>query len=261
MIYYPISTLLLAGIVEFFIITRPEDISLFQSLLGNGNQWGVQIKYGIQENPNGIAQALLIANEFIGQEDVVLILGDNIFYGNGLIDKLKQGIVNLENGFNSIYTYHVMDPQRFGIAEFDDHGNLICLEEKPKVPRSNLAITGIYFYKNEAIEMVKKLIPSQRGELEITDLNKLFLSMGKLKSVHLGRGFAWLDTGTFDSLLEAASFIYTIENRQGFKISVPEEIAFRLNLIDEGKLNEASRRYGNSPYGDYLRLISYKYEK
>jgi glucose-1-phosphate thymidylyltransferase len=261
MVYYPISTLMLAGLIEICIITRPEDIELFQYLLGDGSQWGIRITYKIQEKPEGIAQAFLIAREFIGKEDVVLILGDNIFYGNGLIDKIKQGVDNQKKGFSSIYTYHVVDPERFGVAEFDAHGNVISLEEKPDNPKSNYAVTGIYFYTNDVVEKVKQLSPSKRGELEITDLNKLYLNNGKLKSVQMGRGFAWLDTGTFESLLEAASFIATIEKRQGFKISVPEEIAYRLKLIDDKTLILASQSYGKSPYGNYLRSLIGKHEK
>jgi glucose-1-phosphate thymidylyltransferase len=261
MIYYPISTLMLAGVIEICIITRPEDKEIFKSLLGDGSQWGIRLTYKIQEKPEGIAQAFLIASEFIGKEDVVLILGDNIFYGNGLIDKVKRGIENQKNGFSSIYTYHVVDPERFGVVEFDSHGNVIGLEEKPANPKSNYAVTGIYFYTNDVVEKVRQLSPSKRGELEITDLNKLYLDKGKLKSVQIGRGFAWLDTGTFESLLEAASFIATIEKRQGFKISVPEEIAYRLELIDDETLILASQRYGKSPYGDYLRSLIGKHEK
>jgi glucose-1-phosphate thymidylyltransferase len=261
MIYYPISTLMLAGVTEICIITRPEDREKFQSLLSDGSQWGIRFTYEIQEKPEGIAQALMIAKEFIGKEDVVLILGDNIFYGNGLIDKVKQGVENQKNGLSSIYTYHVVDPQRFGIAEFDAHGNVISLEEKPDNPKSNYAVTGIYFYTNDVVEKVNQLSPSKRGELEITDLNKLYLDKGKLKSVQMGRGFAWLDTGTFESLLDAASFISTIEKRQGFKISVPEEIAYRLKLIDDETLILSSQRYGKSPYGDYLRGLIRKHEK
>ena len=261
MIYYPISTLLLAGVTEICIITRPEDKEMFQYLLGDGSQWGIRFTYEIQDKPEGIAQAFLIAREFIGKEDVVLILGDNIFYGNGLIDKVNQGVENQKNGFSSIYTYHVVDSERFGVAEFDSHGNVISLEEKPENPKSNYAVTGIYFYTNDVVEMVKQLSPSKRGELEVTDLNMLYLNKGKLKSVQMGRGFAWLDTGTFESLLEAASFIATIEKRQGFKISVPEEIAYRLKLIDDETLVLASKTYGKSHYGDYLRSLIGKHEK
>jgi glucose-1-phosphate thymidylyltransferase len=260
MVYYPISTLLLAGITEICLITRPEDKETFYSLLGDGSVWGIRFTYEVQAKPEGIPQAFFIARKFIGKEDVVLILGDNIFYGNGLIDKVKRGIENQKNGFSSIYTYHVVDPERFGVAELDSHGNVIGLEEKPANPKSNYAVTGIYFYTNDVVEKVRQLSPSKRGELEITDLNKLYLDKGKLKSVQIGRGFAWLDTGTFESLLEAASFIATIEKRQGFKISVPEEIAYRLKLIDDETLILASQRYGKSPYGDYLRSLIGKHE-
>jgi glucose-1-phosphate thymidylyltransferase len=255
MIYYPISTLLLAGIVDICLITRPEDKEIFYNLLGHGDQWGVQFTYKIQDKPEGIAQAFLIARDFIEDEDVVLILGDNIFYGNGLINKIKQGVENLKTGFSSIYTYHVADPHRFGVVEFDSFGNVISIEEKPSEPKSNFVVTGIYIYTNDVIDIVKQLTPSKRGEFEITDLNSLYIAKGRLKSILLGRGFAWLDTGTFDSLLEAASFIATIEKIQGIKISVPEEIAFSLSLIDYEELIIASKRYGKSPYGKYIRNL------
>jgi glucose-1-phosphate thymidylyltransferase len=261
MIYYPISTLLLAGVNKICIITRPEDLNAFQSLLGDGSQWGVDITYNLQKKPEGIAQAFLIAREFIGNDDVVLILGDNIFHGNGFINKLKTGVENLYNGFSSIYTYNVVDPKRFGVVEFDGRGNIIGIEEKPNNPKSNNAVTGLYFYTNDVIELVKRLVPSERGELEITSLNNLFIKDRKLKSIDLGRGFAWLDTGTYESLLDAASFIATLEKRQGLKISVPDEIAFRMGLIDSDKLLITLRSYGDSPYGAYLNQLTSKYEE
>ena len=256
MIFYPISVLMLAGIKDILLITKPVDLPLFQQLLDDGSSWGIQISYEIQEKPEGIAQALLIGETFIGGEDVVLILGDNIFYGNGLIEKLNQSIKNLELGFSSIYGYIVKDPQRFGVVEFDEKYNVINIEEKPDKPQSNYAVTGLYFYTKDVVELAKKLTPSIRRELEITDLNKLYLKNELLKCITLGRGFAWLDTGTNDSLLDAASFISTIENRQGYKISVPEEIAFRKGWITSEQLIQLAKSYGHSSYGEYLlRLV------
>jgi glucose-1-phosphate thymidylyltransferase len=256
MIFYPISVLMMADIKDILIITKSEDLSAFVALLSDGTDWGINISYSIQEKPEGIAQAFLIGEDFINEDDVVLILGDNIFYGNGLTEKLKIGIENLKSGFSSIYSYRVEDPQRFGVVEFDDKNNVKSIEEKPLKPRSWYAVTGLYFYKKDVVHLAKNLAPSSRGELEITDLNKLYLQNGSLKCVTLGRGFAWLDTGTNNSLLEAATFISTIEKRQGYKISAPEEIAYRMGFINELKLRELGENYGTSPYGKYLlRLI------
>lgn len=252
MIFYPISVLMLAGIKDILLITKSEDLFLFQQLLSDGSNWGIKISYEIQEKPEGIAQAFLIGEKFIEREDVVLILGDNIFYGNGFIEKLNQGVSNLTLGFSSIYSYRVEDPQRFGVVEFDANNNVKSIEEKPHTPKSNYAVTGLYFYTKDVVELARRLTPSKRGELEVTDLNKLYLNQGLLKCINLGRGFAWLDTGTKESLLDAASFISTIENRQGYKILVPEEVAFRKGWITFKQLIFLAQSYGDSSYGKYL---------
>lgn len=252
MVFYPISVLMLAGIKDILLVTRSEDLNLFRQLLADGLDWGIHIEYGIQERPEGIAQAFHIAENFIGSDDVVLILGDNIFFGNGLIGKLSTGLSNLKQGFSSIFAYRVEDPQRFGVVEFDKSNKVLSIEEKPIKPKSNYAVTGLYFYKNNVSEYSKELKPSARGELEITDLNNLYLKNERLRCVILGRGFAWLDTGTYSSLLDAASFVSTIEKRQGFKISVPEEIAYRKGFITKLKLLSLAQTYGSSAYGKYL---------
>lgn len=259
MIYYPISVLMLAGIKDILLITTSKDLPLFKQLLMDGSDWGIQINYKVQEKPEGIAQAFLIAEDFICEEDVVLILGDNIFYGNGLIEKLNQGVFNLSLGFSTIYAYKVEDPKRFGIVEFDQSNFIKSIEEKPNNPKSSHAVTGLYFYNKKVVGLAKTLSPSKRGELEITDLNKLYLNLGQLKCITLGRGFAWLDTGTNNSLLDAASFISTIENRQGYKISVPEEIAFRQGWISSNELILLANSCGNSKYGKYLLKIIDEY--
>ena len=261
MVFYPISVLMFAGIKDILLITNSEDLPLFQQLLSDGSSWGIQISYEIQEKPVGIAQAFLIGETFIGGDNVVLILGDNIFYGNGLIDKLDQGINNLKLGFSSIYAYRVEDPQRFGVVEFDVNDNVHSIEEKPDLPKSNYAVTGLYFYTKDVVQLAKELKPSKRGEFEITDLNRLYLNQGLLKCITLGRGFAWLDTGTNDSLLDAASFISTIENRQGYKISVPEEIAFRKGWITSHQLESVANSYGHSSYGKYLLKLVDEHDK
>lgn len=261
MVFYPISVLMLAGIKEILVITKSEDLPLFQRLLSDGSDWGIRISYEIQEKPEGIAQAFLIGETFIAMDDVVLILGDNIFYGNGFVESLNQGINYLESGFSSIYAYRVEDPQRFGVVEFDANNNANSIEEKPDEPKSNYAVTGLYFYTKGVVELVRKLTPSKRGELEITDLNKLYLNQGLLKCIILGRGFAWLDTGTNESLLDAASFISTIENRQGYKISVPEEVAFRKGWITIDQLICLAQNYGHSGYGKYLLRLVDEYER
>lgn len=256
MVFYPISVLMLAGIKDILLITKSEDLTSFQQLLSDGSNWGIRISYEIQEKPEGIAQAFLIGEKFIGEDDVVLVLGDNIFYGNGLIDKLNEGNNNLRLGYSSIYAYRVEDPQRFGVVDFDKVNNVKGIQEKPQNPRSNYAVTGLYFYTKDVVEFAKKLKPSKRGELEITDLNKLYLSGGFLKCITLGRGFAWLDTGTNNSLLDAASFISTVEKRQGYKISVPEEIAYRKKWITSDQLTSIAESYEQSNYGKYLlRLL------
>lgn len=259
MVFYPISVLMLAGIKDILLITKYEDLPFFQHLLSDGSSWGIQISYEVQGKPEGIAQAFLIGESFIDGQDVVLILGDNIFYGNGLIEKLNQGINNLKDSFSSIYAYRVEDPQRFGVVEFDSNSNVKNLEEKPDKPSSNFAVTGLYFYTKDVVELAKKLTPSKRGELEITDLNILYLKQESLKCITLGRGFAWLDTGTNNSLLDAASFISTIENRQGYKISVPEEIAFRKGWITSNQLVTLAQSYGHSSYGKYLLKLVDEY--
>lgn len=252
MVFYPISVLMLMGIRNILLITKSEDLSSFKQLLFDGSDWGIKIEYALQEKPAGIAHAFLLAEDFIGREDVVLILGDNIFFGNGLTEKLFIGLNNLKKGYSSIFSYKVEDPHRFGIVELDGLDNVLSIEEKPGTPKSNFAVTGLYFYDRNAVDYAKQLIPSSRGELEITDLNKIYLSQQKLKCIKLGRGFAWLDTGTYASLLDAASFISTIEKRQGYKISVPEEIAYRQGFISSSKLLHLAQNYGSSSYGRYL---------
>jgi glucose-1-phosphate thymidylyltransferase len=256
MIFYPISILMLAGIKEILIITKSDDLHSFKALLSDGIDWGINIFYAIQEKPEGIAQAFLIGEEFIDNDDVVLILGDNIFYGNGLIDKLKIGIENLSLGFSSIISYKVEDPTRFGVVELDHGNNVLSIEEKPLKPKSLNAVTGLYFYTNDVVYLARTLKPSKRGELEITDINNLYLQKTKLKCISLGRGFAWLDTGTNDSLLEASTFVSSIEKRQRYKISAPEEIAYRMGYINRVGLRSLAENYGNSSYGKYLfRLL------
>lgn len=253
MIYYPLSTLMIAGIKEILIISTPNDIVNFEKLLGDGSQFGISIHYKIQPSPDGLAQAFIIGEEFIGNDSCALILGDNIFYGAGFGSMLKEAANNI--GRATVFGYHVDDPERFGVVEFDHNCKVLSLEEKPDKPKSNYAVTGLYFYDNRVVEMAKKVKPSKRGELEITDLNKLYLNEEKLDVQLLSRGFAWLDTGTMDSLLEAAEFVKTIEKRQGIKISAPEEIAYRLGWIDKNKLLEAVGKYGKSPYGKHLEEV------
>jgi glucose-1-phosphate thymidylyltransferase len=254
MIFYPISTLMLIGIKEILLITRPEDQFQFKNLLGDGSQWGISITFELQKKPQGIAQALLIGQDFIGQHDFVLALGDNIFYGNGFQDKTSIARSNLLNGKSSILSYRVEDASRYGVVEFDKKFNVLSIEEKPIRPKSNFAVTGLYFYTNDVIKHASELKPSSRGELEISDLNSNLIKNEKLKLIQLGRGFAWLDTGTYTSLIDAAMFISTIEKRQGYKISVPEEVAYRMGFINEKQLIELGKSYANS-YGDYLLRI------
>ena len=254
MIYYPLSTLMLAGIRDILIISTPEDTPRFQSLLGDGNQFGISLSYAVQPSPDGLAQAFIIGESFIGQDKVAMVLGDNIFYGSGFIRMLLDAAERQTGA--TIFGYYVEDPERFGVVEFDTAGKVLFVAEKPSKPRSNYAITGLYFYDNQVVEMAKALKPSPRGELEITDLNRIYLEMGQLHVKLLGRGFAWLDTGTMDSLLDAAEFIRMIEKRQGIKISAPEEIAYRKGWIDTDQLIAIAARYGKSPYGEHLRRVA-----
>jgi len=256
MIYYPLSTLMLAGIKEILIISTPQDLPNFKRLLGDGNQFGVSFTYAEQKSPDGLAQAFLIGEDFIDNDLCAMVLGDNIFYGGGLVDKLKLAVKNAENGYATVFGYYVNDPERFGIMEIDKNERIISVEEKPKNPKSNYCITGLYFYDNRVVNYAKKVKPSSRGELEITSLNDLYLQDNTLKGIILGRGFAWLDTGTMDSLVDAADFVQMIEKRQGVKISAPEEIAFRNGWIDREKLMESAKRYGKSPYGQHLRNVA-----
>ncbi|MDD3106703.1 MAG: glucose-1-phosphate thymidylyltransferase RfbA [Bacilli bacterium] len=256
MIYYPLSTLMLAGIKDILIISTPNDLPNFERLLGDGNQFGIKLSYKVQPSPDGLAQAFLIGEEFIGDELCAMILGDNIFYGSGLVEKLNAAVKNAKEGFATIFGYYVHDPERFGIMEFDENGNILSVEEKPKNPKSNYCITGLYFYDNRVIKYAKKVKPSARGELEITSLNDLYLKDGTIKGIVLGRGYAWLDTGTMDSLVEASDYVQMIEKRQGVKISAPEEIAFRNKWIDKSRLIESAKRYGKSPYGEHLKNVA-----
>ena len=252
MIYYPLSTLMLAGIREILIISTPTDIPRFQELLGDGSNLGMTLQYAVQPEPNGIAQAFVIGESFIGNESVSLILGDNIFYGTDLQKKLVDS-VNPDGGI--IFAYSVADPHRYGIVEFDQRRNVLSIEEKPKKPKSKYAVPGLYFYDNEVVEIVKTLKPSGRGEYEITDVNKEYLQRGKLKVTVFGRGTAWLDTGTHESLLKAGHFVQVIEERQGLKIGCIEEIAYRMGFIKAGELTSLAGSYGNSVYGNYLNSI------
>jgi glucose-1-phosphate thymidylyltransferase len=256
MIYYPLSTLMLAEIREILIISTPTDLPNFERLLGNGSQFGIKLSYKVQPSPDGLAQAFLIGEEFIGDDCCAMVLGDNIFYGNGFGPLLRKATANAKNGEATIFGYYVNDPERFGIVEFDENGKVISVEEKPKNPKSNYCITGLYFYDNRVVEMAKQVRPSARGELEITDLNRMYLEDGTLNVQLLGRGYAWLDTGTMDSLVEAADFIQMIEKRQGIKISAPEEIAYIYEWIDKNTLLMSAERYGKSPYGEHLKRVA-----
>ncbi len=250
MIYYPLTTLMLAGITDFLIITTPEDQASFQRLLGSGSQWGVRLEYAAQPNPGGLAQAFLIGRDFVAGEPSCLILGDNIFYGHGLPDSLRRAAAS-ERGA-TVFVYRVNDPERYGVAEFDDRGKAISIEEKPAEPRSNFAVTGLYFYDERVCDFAANLAPSARGELEITDLNRVYLQLGELSVEQFGRGFAWFDTGTQESLLQAANFVETVELRQGLKIACPEEVAYYLGLIDAQQLRQLAARLAKSSYGRYL---------
>ena len=256
MIYYPLSTLMLAGIKDILIISTPADTENFEKLLGDGSQFGISLSYEIQEVPNGLAQAFVIGEKFIGDSSRAMVLGDNIFYGGGFSSFLRDAVRNAENGDATIFGYYVNDPERFGIMEFDENMNILSVEEKPEHPKSNYCITGLYFYPAGVSEMAKTVKPSARGEYEITTLNELYLNEKKLKAQILGRGFAWLDTGTMDSLIEAAEFVQMTEKRQGVKISAPEEIAFRKGWITKEELLASAEKYGKSPYGKHLENVA-----
>ncbi len=254
MIYYPLSVLMLAGIREILLISTPHDLLYYKKLLGTGKQWGVKLEFAEQPHPKGLAEAFIIGEQFIKNDSVCLILGDNIFYGQGLKEKVQNAAKQQDGA--TIFGYYVHDPHRYGVAEFDIDLNVISLEEKPKTPKSNFAITGLYFYDNDVVKLAKKIKLSDRGELEITDLNKEYLKRSRLKLELLGRGFAWLDTGTHESLLDASNYVAVIEKRQSLKIACLEEIAYRMKYIDRAQLCEIARKYSGSEYGDYLRLLS-----
>lgn len=257
MIYYPLSTLMLAGIRDILIISTPQDLPNFEKLLGDGSNYGIKLSYKVQPSPDGLAQAFILGEEFIGDDCCAMVLGDNIFYGNGFSKILRNAVESAEKNHRaSVFGYYVEDPERFGVVEFDDGGKVISVEEKPKVPKSNYAITGLYFYDNRVVEIAKQMKPSARGELEITDLNRVFLEKGDLDVQLLGRGFAWLDTGTMDSLIEAGQFVQMIEKRQGVKISAVEEIAYKNGWISKEKLMESAERYGKSTYGQHLKKVA-----
>ncbi len=257
MVYYPLSTLMLAGIQDILIISTPEDTPRFEHLLGDGSQFGLRLSYTVQPSPDGLVQAFILGEEFIGDDCCAMVLGDNIFYGNGFSRILKNAVNNAEtNGKATVFGYYVNDPERFGIVEFDQTGKVISVEEKPQNPKSNYAITGLYFYDNRVSKLAKEVKPSPRGELEITTLNDMYLQKGDLNVQLLGRGFAWLDTGTMDSLVDAADFVRMVEKRQGIKISAPEEIAYKNGWITKEKLLESADRYGKSPYGVHLRQVA-----
>lgn len=256
MIYYPLSTLMLAGIKDILIISTPDDTPRFEELLGDGSKFGINLSYAVQPSPDGLAQAFLIGEEFIGDDTCAMVLGDNIFYGSYFRKNLADAVKAAEEGYATIFGYYVKDPERFGIVEFDKNRNVVSVEEKPQHPKSNYCITGLYFYDNRVVKMAKQVRPSARGELEITDLNRLYLNEGKLKVQLLGRGFAWLDTGTMDSLMEASVFVQTVQNRQGVVISAPEEIAYMEGLISKEQLLESAKMYGKSPYGEHLKIVA-----
>lgn len=256
MIYYPLSVLMLAGIKDILIISTPTDLPNFEKLLGNGSEFGINLTYAEQHSPAGLAQAFIIGENFIGDDNVAMILGDNIYYGNGFTPILKEAAENARNGKATIFGYYVHDPERFGIVEFDKDGKVISVEEKPQYPKSNYCITGLYFYDNRVVDFAKKIKPSCRGELEITDLNRMYLDDDTLNVKLLGRGYAWLDTGTMLSLVEAAEFVLMIEKRQGIKISALEEIAYQNNWIDKQRLLASAKKYGKSPYGEHLKKVA-----
>jgi len=257
MIYYPLSTLMLAGIREILIISTPTDTPRFEALLGDGSQFGISLSYKVQPSPDGLAQAFILGEEFLAGEAGAMVLGDNIFYGNGFRTMLKAAVKNAEeNGRATVFGYYVPDPERFGVVAFDENGKVTSIEEKPKNPKSNYAVTGLYFYPGDVSKRANQVKPSLRGELEITTLNDMYLEDGLLDVQLLGRGFAWLDTGTMESLLQAAEFVEMIQSRQGITISAPEEIAFINNFIDKEKLAESAKAYGKSPYGEHLKAVA-----
>jgi glucose-1-phosphate thymidylyltransferase len=253
MIYYPLSTLMLAGIREILIISTPQDTPRFQQLLGSGEQWGLNLQYAVQRSPDGLAQAMIIGASFLGHDLSALVLGDNIFYGHDFHDLLNSAMARTEGA--TVFAYHVHDPERYGVAEFDMSGKVLSLEEKPSQPKSNYAVTGLYFYDQQVVSLAKNLKPSARGELEITDLNRLYLEQGKLNVEIMGRGYAWLDTGTHESLLDASQFIATLENRQGLKVACPEEIAYRQQWIDAAQLEKLAQPLNKNGYGQYLLRV------
>jgi len=253
MIYYPLTTLMLAGITEILIITTPYDSEGFRRLLGDGSQWGISLSFATQAHPNGLAEAFVIGADFVSGGPSALILGDNIFYGHGLPELLRRGTSRATGA--SVFAYHVTDPERYGVVEFDQGNHAISIEEKPAKPRSNWAVTGLYFYDEQVVDIAANLKPSARGELEITDLNRVYLERGQLSVELIGRGYAWLDTGTPDSLLDAAQFVATLEKRQGFKIAAPEEVAFRMGYIDAQQLEDIADKLGKSAYGGYLKSL------
>ncbi len=250
MIYYPLSTLMLAGIKDILIISTPQDTPRFEQLLGDGSQWGLDLQYAVQPSPDGLAQAFIIGADFIGDDDCALVLGDNIFFGHNLQHELEQA--SRQTSGATVFAYHVQDPERYGVVDFNDEGQALDLEEKPVKPKSNYAVTGLYFYDNQVIDIARTLKPSARGELEITDVNKAYLEKGELAVTTMGRGYAWLDTGTHDSLMEAGSFIQTIEQRQGLKVACPEEIAYRKGFIDAEQVQKLAEPLAKNAYGQYL---------
>ena len=256
MIYYPLSTLMLAGIRDILIISTPVDLPNFERLLGDGSAFGINLSYKVQPSPDGLAQAFILGEEFIGGDCCAMILGDNIFYGNGLGERMRLAVENAQNGRATIFGYYVNDPERFGIVEFDEDGRVLSVEEKPQKPKSNYCITGLYFYDSRVVEMAKNVKPSARGELEITTLNDMYLKRGELDAQVLGRGFAWLDTGTVEALVDAAEFVRMVEVRQGIKISAPEELAFRNGWITKDELLASAKKYGKSPYGKHLENVA-----
>ncbi|MGO4137232.1 glucose-1-phosphate thymidylyltransferase RfbA [Rhizobium brockwellii] len=254
MIYYPLTTLMLAGIRELLIITTPHDIEAFKRLLGDGSQWGISLTYAVQPSPDGLAQAFIIGADFVHGDSSALVLGDNIFYGHGLPEIMKSGTSRREGA--TVFAYHVTDPERYGVVGFDKKMNALSIEEKPKKPKSNWAVTGLYFYDQQVVDIAANLKPSPRGELEITDVNRTYLERGQLFVELMGRGYAWLDTGTPDSLLDAAGFVSTLEKRQGFKIACPEEVAWRMGYISQDDLAKLAEKLGKSAYGQYLTKLS-----
>ena len=256
MIYYPLSVLMLAGVKDILIISTPEDLPNFEKLLGSGEDLGIQLSYAAQPSPDGLAQAFIIGEAFIGSDDVCLVLGDNIFYGYGFSEILRNARKNIEQGKSTVFGYYVNDPERYGVAGFDFEGNVTSIEEKPLSPKSNYAVVGLYFYTNEVVQIAKKIKPSHRGELEITSVNQEYLKQKNLKVELLGRGFAWLDTGTHDSLMEAGQFIETIEKRQGLKVACLEEIAFRMKYIDKAQLKKLAEPLKKNGYGQYLLKLA-----